>query len=254
MNKFYPFLKRWLVLLGIGAILAAGWGSMVWADSTQVSLSASDRGTAFSLMQQTASGFFSISMAELKPYESYGSPARVLPLLYMAGETNTSPQKIWKKHRHRGWGRMAREYGRSPKHYHRYMSGKHRAKYRTVMVLDDNDYEEMMTVRFLDEYYGASPEFIFFWRDRGLSYEDLFLGLNFGARYGYEPSVVFRLRTAGYDWRYITRKYGVPYSVLIKPVPPRRKLLISKGNDENDYPKYEKNEDRKQYRRGRWDW
>ena len=33
---------------------------------------------------------------------------------------------------------------------------------------DDAIFEELLTIRFLHEYYGADPDLLFYWRSRGL--------------------------------------------------------------------------------------
>lgn len=233
MCKFEFLKKRGFFLLAIFLMIVVGAFHEVSAGFIQINLSASDQGTAFSLMQQTASGFFSMRIQDIQPYQEAGRPTRVFSVFYLASECHASPHQVWQRHQRLGWGRMSGEYGYSPDKYGKYMSGKHHARYRPGMVINDDDYEEIMTVRFLHEYYGMSPEVIYFWHDRGLGYEDLFLGFNLGVRLRLEPREFFKLRMASRDWRFIARRYRVPYEVLMEPVPPIHRIIIINSDDDN---------------------
>jgi hypothetical protein len=194
------------------------------SSSTLINLTISDRGTGFSLMQQTASNFFAISYSEFEPYQPRANPVEVFSVLYLAGETGCSPEYIRRKHQGHAWGRTAKEMG-LPLNYHgKYMSAKHRKKYTVVSVVDDYAFEEMMAVRFLCDYYGTDSELLFYWHSRGLSYQDLFLAVNLGVRLHHPAREFFELRLSGRDWRYVAQKYRVSYATLSRPEPPIRKF------------------------------
>lgn len=213
------------------------WGCMLataWADYTSVSLSVSDQGTAFSLMQQTASSFFAVNAGDFRPYHQDVGPVRVFPMLYLSRETHNPPAEIWRRHKNHGWGRTAKEMGLSPNYHGKYISSKHKRRYRVVSVVDDEAFEEMMTIRFLNDYYGTDPEFLFYWRSRGLNYEDLFIAVNLGARIHHHPREFFTLRMRGHNWKYIAYKYHVPYSDLGRPVKPIRRWENNREFAKND--------------------
>lgn len=243
--KNNSFFSKILLLFGVSILLILECWSVVAADSARVSLTVSDRGAAFSLMQQTASSYFNISFNDLKSYPQTTTPNVIFPALYMAQRSNNTPDQIWVKHRGHGWGRLANQYGFND--HERYMSNRHRSKYRTVNVIDDDDYQEMMTVRFLNDYYGASPELIYYWHNQGLPYEDLFLGFNIGSRLHRDPRMFFQMRLSGNDWHSVARRCNVPYSVLIQPVEPVRRIETTKT-----YKKQLQNqEERNQYHKSR---
>jgi hypothetical protein len=233
----------WFFLIGV--LITTGFFARASTDSTQINLTVTDRGAAFSLIQQTVSSFFALSISDLQPYRQSSAPDEMIPLLYMASESNCTPHQIWLKHQGSGWGKLANELDLPPNFHGKYMSAKHRQKYRTVTVINDYDYEEMMTVKFLNDYYGVTPEAIYFWRRKGLSYGDLFLGLNLSARLHKGPQEFFQLRISGCDWQFVARKYHLPYSILTRPVQPLRKVIvIYKDNDHQETSHQDKHHQR----------
>jgi hypothetical protein len=225
--------KIWRFFL-IGVVVMAVFFTRASADLARINLTVTDRGAAFSLIQETVSSFFTVNISDLQPYRQSSAPDEMIPLLYMASESHCAPHQIWLKHQGAGWDKMAKELGLPPNFHGNYMSAGHRRKYRTVTAVNDYDYEEMMTVKFLNDYYGVSPEIIYFWHHKGLSYEDLFLGLNLSARLHKGPQEVFQLRISGCDWQFVARKYHLPYSILTRPVQPLRKVIvIYRDNDTN---------------------
>jgi hypothetical protein len=102
--------------------------------------------------------------------------------------------------------------------------------------MNDADFEEISVIRFLCEYYNTDSSILFSWRNRGLSDEDLFIGLNLATRLGRSPDEIFKIRTSGRDWRSISQKYRVPYDTLSQPVKPRNKPVFNhykKNSDKN---------------------
>jgi len=233
-------MKRTLPVLLLLMAFTFGFLNQASAQATAVSLSVTDHGTAFSLMQQTASGFFAIRLSDIKPYQPAATPMAVFPLLYLAAETNQPPAVIWRGKSSYGWGRTAKEMGLPANYHGKYMSRKHRQKYHSSYQMNNPDFEEASTVHFLCDYYDTNPEFIFYWRSKGLSFEDLFVGINLGAHLGQPPRDFFQLRLAGRDWRFITAKYRVPYEILSKPVPPARgkPVKVEKEKFKNESQEY----------------
>lgn len=217
-------MKRKILILFVALFLNLGYIRPA-AAATSFSLTVSDRGTAFSLIQQTASNFFAISGDDIRPYQSQAAPTRIFSMLYLASETGSSPRAIWEQHKGRGWGRIAKERGLPPNFHGKFIFSK-KLRYTTVEMVPDSDFEEMMTVRFLTDYYGADPEVIHYWIVRGLSYDDLFIGFNLAARLHREPREFFSIRISGHDWSFIARRYRVPYIMLGRPVQPVRKVII----------------------------
>lgn len=217
-------MKRRILILFVALLMNLGY---IWpaAAATSFSLTVSDRGTAFSLIQQTASTYFEVSGSDIRPYQSQAAPTRIFSTLYLASETGSSPQVIWERHKGRGWGRIAKERGLPPNFHGKFISSGKR-RYATVEVVPDSDFEEMMTIRFLTDYYGADPEVIHYWVVRGLSYDDLFLGFNLAARIHRQPREFFSIRISGHDWKFIAQRYRVPYVILSQPVQPVRKIVI----------------------------
>lgn len=201
------------------------------ADTTAVRLSVSERGLGFSLMQQTASTFFSISLGEFQTYQTPSAPHQIFSLLYLAAETNNPPAVIWQKRKGHGWGNIAKAYGLPPNYHGKYISSKHKKKYVVITELDDKTFEEMMTLRFLHEYYGTEIDLLFYWHAKGLSYHDLFLAVNLGARLQVSPVEIFELRISGKDWRFIAGKYKVTYGSLSQPVKPLCKVPVTVKED-----------------------
>ncbi|NLW56075.1 MAG: hypothetical protein GX050_05580 [Firmicutes bacterium] len=198
------------------------------AASTTVSISVSDRQIGFSLMQQTAAGFFQLQVGEFKDYQQSSAPAGLFSVLYLAMETGDSPQAIHKKQKGKGWGKIAKELGLPANFHGKYMSSKHKHKFSPVNALDDATYELMMAIRFLHEYYGVDPELLYDWYSRGLSDYDLFIAVNLSARLQISPVDLFVLRISGKNWRFIARKYKVDYDSLGQPVLPNTKFKNNK--------------------------
>ena len=188
------------------------------AESTSVHISLSDRGLAFSLIQQTASSYFQLNVSEFKPYVRE-TPVQIFPLFYLAIETKSTPEVIWQKRKGKGWGNIAKEMGLPPNFHGKYMSAKNKHKKASAAITDDEVFEEMMTIRFLHEYFGTDPELLFYWRTRGLPYEDLFLAINLSLRLKISPQEICFLRLSGKDWYFIAAKYRIPYSSLSQPFP-----------------------------------
>ena len=224
-------LKRFAIIIGLTLLALSTLGQLTLADATALSISVSDRGTAFSLMQRTASGFFAINVSDLRPYQPASHPVEVFPLLYMAAETDSSPELVRQRRHGHGWGRTAKEMGMPANSHGKYMSDKHRRKYATPVMMDDPAYEEMMVVRFLDDYYGADPDLLFYWHSRGLSYDDLFIGYNLGARLHRSPREFFTLRLSGRNWEFIARRNNISYALLSRPVSPARRMSIRQSDD-----------------------
>lgn len=149
---------------------------------------------------------------------------------------NATPRSdmVWKQKKQYGWGRTAKELGLPPNTHGKYMSNRHKQKYSSVLVMNDSDFQDVSVARFLCEYYDTSPEVIFCWRNRGLSDDDLFIGINLAARLHREPREFFEYRISGRDWRYIAGKYQVSYQLLSQPVPPRQKLKNKKEYEQPD--------------------
>jgi hypothetical protein len=211
-------MKRLAITFLLALLMILGGLKYVSAEMTAVNLSVSDRGTAFSLMQQTASSYFSISVGDFQPYQSVSAPTQIYPLLYLSEETKSPPDVIWRKHKGHGWGRTAKEMGLPANYHGKYMSGKQRNRYQAVSVVDDGAFDEMMTIRFIHDYYGTDPDFLFYWHSHGLSYEDLFIGVNLATRIHCAPREFFLLRTNGRSWQFIANRYRVPYTILNRPV------------------------------------
>lgn len=199
----------------------------IWpvAATTSFNLTVSDRGAAFSLIQQTATNFFAVSTGDIRPYQSQTNPTRIFTTLYLSSETGSKPQIIWEQHKSRGWGRIAKERGLPANYHGKFISAK-KQRYTTVEVVPDSDFEESMTIRFLSDYYGADPEVIHYWVIRGLSYDDLFLGFNLAARTHRQPREFFMIRISGHDWKFIAQRYRVSYALLSQPVQPVRRIVI----------------------------
>jgi hypothetical protein len=247
MKKFTWFMFI-LNLLLIGSI------QMVFADSTAFNLTITDRGTAVSLMQRTASSFFAVHVNNVRDYQSAADPERIFPVFYLASETHSAPQTVWDRKQGHGWGRTCQDMGISPNSHGKYMSARHHRRYQSVSDMDDQDYEEIMTVRFFNDYYGRDPEFVYFWRSKGLSYEDLFVGINLGASLHREPRDFFQLRLAGHNWGFIARQYHVPYNMLSEPAPPVRRYLYNTEYTQQRQNQDDQGENRERPRHGRKHW
>lgn len=241
-------MKKALVSLALTVLLVLSLFSVVKADSTMINLNVSDRGVGFSLMQQTSSSFFAIGVSDFECYQPEDDPAQVFVVMYLAGESRCPPGTVWQKRKGHGWGRTAKEMGLPPNYHGRYMPAKHRHKYTEVIMVDDYDFEEMMVIRFLTEYYGSDPEFLFYWHSCGLGYHDMFIAVNLGARLHRSPREFFEMRRSGRDWRYIAARYGVPYASLSKPVTPVRKFGMKVKND-SDFEEYPEKEHKRKWRK-----
>jgi hypothetical protein len=217
-------MKKTTLIALLTVFLIFNFTNLAAGDTTAINLTVSDRGIGFSLMQQTASSFFAINYSEFRPYQPATNPVEIFPVLYLAGETGYSPEHIRQKHQGRGWGRTTKEMGLPANYHGKYMSAKHRHKYTEISVMDDYAFEEMMAVRFLCDYYGTDSELLFYWHSRGLSYQDLFLAVNLGARLRRPAREFFELRLSGRDWRYVAHKYQISYDSLSRPEPPVRKF------------------------------
>ncbi|HBK69715.1 MAG TPA: hypothetical protein DDZ91_13825, partial [Firmicutes bacterium] len=211
-----------ILLLSLSLILL--WLTPSSAETTSVQISLSDRGVAFSLMQRTASSYFQLRVSELNPYVKE-SPVQIFPLFYLSIATKTAPELVWEKRKGKGWGKIAKEMGLPPNFHGKYMSAKNKHKKSSSAITDDQIFEEMMIIRFLHEYFGADPEVLFYWRAQGLTYDDLFLGINLSLRLKISPGEFFSLRLSGKDWRFIANKVRVPYSSLSQPLKPVNKTI-----------------------------
>jgi hypothetical protein len=211
-------MKNKILSLTLSMILTVSLLIPTSADTTSIHISLSDRRLAFSLIQQTASSYFQLNINEFKPYVKE-SPVQVFPLFYVAIETKTAPEIIWEKRKGKGWGKIAKEMGLPPNFHGKYMSAKNKSKKSPATSTDDEIFEEMMTIRFLHEYFDTDPELLFYWRIQGLPYEDLFLAINLSLRLKISPQEIFSLRLSGKDWHFIAAKYRIPYSSLGQPFP-----------------------------------
>ena len=216
-------MKKTLFAFALSLLLTCFALSPALADTTAVHISLSDRGLAFSLMQQTASSYFQLKIGDFHPSVKK-SPVQAFPLFYLSIATQTPPETIWKQ-KGKGWGKLAKELGLPANFHGKYMSAKNKHKKGSPAKNDDAIFEELLTIRFLHEYYGADPDLLFYWRSRGLTYEDLFIGINLGYRLQKSPVDFFSLRVAGKDWRLIAAEVKVPYSTLSKPATAPKKTL-----------------------------
>lgn len=217
-------LKKNIFILCFSLLILFSVAPTDIAASTSVSISVTERQIGFSLMQQTAAGFFQFQVGEIKDYQPSTAPAGLFSVLYLAVETGNPPPVIYQKHKGKGWGKTAKEYGLPANFHGKYMSAKHKHKSSPVDVIDDATFELMMTVRFLHEYYGVDPELLYDWHSRGLSDYDLFIAVNLSSRLRISPVDLFSLRISGKDWRFVARKYKVDYSSLGRPTPPNTKF------------------------------
>ena len=215
-------MNKTLLSLALCLLLSLSALTPVLADSTAVHISLSDRGLAFSLMQQTASSYFQIKIGD-HPYLKQ-APVKAFPLFYLSTATKKPPEVIWKQ-KGKGWGKLAKELGLPANFHGKYMSAKNKHKKGSPAKNDDELFEELLIIRFLHEYYGADPDILFYWRSRGLSYDDLFIGVNLGLRLKKSPTEFFSLRVAGKDWRFIATQVKVPYSTLSQPVKKQGKFF-----------------------------
>jgi len=185
------------------------------ADFTQVSIALSDRKLALSLIQQTATSYFQIQSGDLQPYLKE-EPFQVIPLFYLSTVTKTTPAAVWKQ-KGKGWGKLGKELGLPANFHGKYISAKNKHKKGPPPAKENDLLEELFIIRFLHECYGADPELLFYWRARGLTYDDLFIGVNLGLRLKKSPAEFFALRISGKDWQFIAAKFKVSYLSLGQP-------------------------------------
>lgn len=217
-------MKKTLLSLVFCLIVTCSNPIPTWADSTNIHISISDQKLALSLIQQTASSYFQIQIGDLHPYIKE-SPVQVVPLFYLSTATKTPPAKVWKQ-KGKGWGKLAKELGLPANFHGKYMSAKNKHKKGSHPKNDNEIFEELLIIRFLHEYYGADPELLFYWRARGLTYDDLFIGVNLGLRLKRSPAEFFSLRISGKDWQFIAAKVKVPYLSLGQTVKEKDKALL----------------------------
>lgn len=96
--------------------------------------------------------------------------------------------------------------------------------------MNDPDFTDVSTIRFICEYYGADPSMITYWNNQGLSWNDILIGVNLASRLNRKPGEFFQLRASGRDWQFIATKYHVSYKSLSQPVQPRKKMALLKNS------------------------
>lgn len=87
-------MKHKITTIGFSLILLSLFTVYpIWAGLTSANLSVSDQGLAFSLIRQTASNFFSVSVSDIQSYQ----PTQLLPVLFIAAETKQAPDTVIKR-------------------------------------------------------------------------------------------------------------------------------------------------------------
>jgi hypothetical protein len=227
-------MRRFVLLFLITALTVPI--SLPVAASTEISISTSDRNTAYELIRQATANFFGVRTSDIDPYISRNNPETVFPVFFLAAESGKSPSYIWRE-KGQGWGKLAKSLGLPADFHGRYISNQHKKKHTPLNQIDNATFEELMSLRFLVQYYGKDRDYLYKWRGRGLGCEDLVIGSNLAARLDKPQGGFFEDRLAKHDWAYIAKKNKIAYSSLSQPVAPKEKLKVKLAGEPTPTPK-----------------
>lgn len=170
-------------------------------------------------------------------------PFEQLPVWYVSGYYNVEPARIIELRRQgRHWTEVA-EYYRLPEDLRgRWVivqdqrgRGRGRGRERRVFVpYTDDEFERIVRIRFVEEYYGVPRTTVTIWLNQGLSMNDIFITVNLAGRAHVRPEQVVEYRRRGYSWDKICSRYGVPYSALSQPITPTKKAKYKVKWDKHD--------------------
>lgn len=217
-------LVAWVVA-SVSPALASGSATVSFGISVVGPASGPGGVTAASYLLSAAAGFFGADASFFIQYSAQPRAAGEydfgpsVTAFYLARDARVDVATVWSMH-HSGasWWAWANKHGLAGKYVKLVPRGKLKKDFykgKAYYYVLDRDFEQVMTVRFMADYYGIPSSQV--WTlvaNRGfLGYTDVFAAIGLAGKAGVAPEVIIEQRRRGLAWDEIGARYRLPGGV-----------------------------------------